>query len=61
MRFILGFLVGYSIRGNKRLLVATLTAIAVICFIVLPAVALSMLPYRLDAHDSHDLRKQRSQ
>jgi len=36
MRFILGFLLGYSIRGNKRLL-AALTTIAVVCFIVLPA------------------------
>lgn len=43
MRFILGFLLGYSIRGNKRRLVATLTAIAVVCFIVLPAIVLSLL------------------
>jgi beta-lactam-binding protein with PASTA domain len=40
MRFLLGFLLGYSIRGKKPLLIATLTAIAVIFFIVLPAVAL---------------------
>jgi hypothetical protein len=43
MRFILGFLLGYCIRGNKRLLMITLTAIAVVYFIVLPAVALSLL------------------
>jgi beta-lactam-binding protein with PASTA domain len=43
MRFILGLLVGYCIRGNQRLLIATLTAIAVVCFIVLPAIALSLL------------------
>jgi len=43
MRFILGLLVGYCIRGKQRLLIATLTAIAVICFIVLPAIALSLL------------------
>lgn len=46
MRFLLGFLLGYSIRRNKRLLIATLTAIAAIavfCFIVLPAIALSQL------------------
>ena len=43
MRFILGLLLGYSIRGNKRLLMATLTTIAVVCFIVLPAIALSQL------------------
>ena len=43
MRFILGLLVGYCIRGKQRLLIATLTAIAVVCFIVLPAIALSQL------------------
>lgn len=43
MRFILGFLLGYSIRGKKPLLVVTLTAIVVVCFIVLPAIALSQL------------------
>jgi beta-lactam-binding protein with PASTA domain len=43
MRFILGLLVGYSIRGKQRLLIATLSAIAVGCFIVVPAIALSLL------------------
>ena len=43
MRFILGLLVGYCIRGKQRLLIATLSAIAVGCFIVLPAIALSLL------------------
>lgn len=43
MRFILGLLVGYCMRGKPRLLIATLTAIAVGCFIVLPAIALSLL------------------
>lgn len=43
MRFILGLLVGYCIRGKQRLLIATLTAIAVGYFIVLPAIALSLL------------------
>ena len=43
MRFILGLLVGYSIRGKQRLLIAILAAIAVGCFIVLPAIALSLL------------------
>ena len=43
MRFILGLLVGYCIRGKQRLLIATLTTIAVGCFIVLPAIALSLL------------------
>jgi beta-lactam-binding protein with PASTA domain len=43
MRFILGFLLGYSLRGKEPLLIATLTAIGVIGFIVLPAIALSQL------------------
>lgn len=46
MRFLLGLLLGYSIRGKKPLLIATLTAIACfafVCFIVLPAIALSLL------------------
>jgi beta-lactam-binding protein with PASTA domain len=43
MRFLLGLLLGYSIRGKKPLLIATLTAIAFVAFfsfIVLPAVSL---------------------
>ena len=36
MRFILGLLVGYCIRGKQRLLIGTLTAIAIVVFIVLP-------------------------
>jgi beta-lactam-binding protein with PASTA domain len=43
MSFLLGLLLGYSMRGNKRRLIATLTAIAVLCFIVLPAIALISL------------------
>ena len=46
MRFLLGLLLGYSIRGKKPLLIATLTAIAFVafvCFIVLPAIALILL------------------
>jgi serine/threonine-protein kinase len=45
MRFILGLLLGYSIRGKKHLLAATLTVIAIVCFIVLPAIALSQLAW----------------
>ncbi len=43
MRFILGLLLGYCIRGKKHLLAVTLTIIAFVCFIVLPAIALSEL------------------
>jgi beta-lactam-binding protein with PASTA domain len=43
MRLILGFLLGYCIRGKKPLLIATLSTligIGFLCFIVLPAIAL---------------------
>lgn len=43
MHFLLGLLFGYYIRGKKSLLVATLMVIALLCFIVLPAIALSGL------------------
>ena len=43
MSFMLGLLWGYCIRGKKPLLIATLTTIAIGCFIVLPAIALSLL------------------
>jgi beta-lactam-binding protein with PASTA domain len=43
MRFILGLLLGYCIRGKKPVPMATLIAIAAVCFIVLPAIALSGL------------------
>lgn len=46
MRFILGVLLGYYMRGNKRLLVITLTvfiSLIIMCSVVLPAIALSML------------------
>jgi hypothetical protein len=58
MRFILGLLVGYCIRGNQRLVIGTLTAIAIVCFIVLSTIALfRYLPYRLGLNDSHDFHK----
>lgn len=46
MRFILGVLWGYYIRGRKRLLIITLTlftAFMLMCCVVLPAIALSIL------------------
>jgi beta-lactam-binding protein with PASTA domain len=42
MHFLLGFLLGYYTR-NKPLLAATLLGFALVCFIVLPAIALSGL------------------
>ena len=46
MRFILGVLWGYYIRGKKRLLIITLTVfmvLIILCSVVLPAIALSIL------------------
>jgi len=43
MRFLLGLIIGYSIRGKQRLLIATLATLALIVFVVLPAIALSQL------------------
>jgi len=42
MHFLLGFLLGYYTR-NKPLLAATLLGFALVCFILLPAIALSGL------------------
>ena len=42
MHFLLGFLLGYYTR-NKPLLAATLTIMALLCFVVVPAIALSGL------------------
>jgi beta-lactam-binding protein with PASTA domain len=46
MRFIIGVLLGYYMRGKKRLLIITLTVyigLIIMCSVVLPAIALSML------------------
>jgi beta-lactam-binding protein with PASTA domain len=43
MRFLLGVLVGYSMRGKKPFLITVLGIAAVTVFIVLPAIALSQL------------------
>src|SRR6266699_7151490 len=43
MRFLLGVLVGYSMRGKKTPLITVLGIASLIVFIVLPAIALSQL------------------
>src|SRR5438876_2401401 len=51
MRFLLGVLVGFSMRGKKKLLITVLAAVAFIVFIILPAITL--LALRLDVqHES---------
>jgi beta-lactam-binding protein with PASTA domain len=46
MRFLLGVLVGYSMRGKNKLLITVLTTVAFIVYIFVPATAL--LALRLD-------------
>ena len=43
MRFLLGVLVGYSMRGKKKLLITVLAIVALIVFIILPAITLLAL------------------
>ena len=46
MRFLLGVLLGYSMRGKKRPLITVLTALAFIVYVLIPGIAL--LALRLD-------------
>ena len=54
MRFLLGVLVGYSMRGKKKLLVTVLATVAFIVYIILPAIAL--LALRLDVQQERQSR-----
>jgi beta-lactam-binding protein with PASTA domain len=40
MRFLLGVLVGYTVRGKHKLLIRFLVTLAVVVYVVLPAIAL---------------------
>src|SRR5689334_5413688 len=40
MRFLLGVLVGYSLRGKQKLLIRFLVTLALIVYVVIPAIAL---------------------
>ena len=46
MRFLLGVLVGYSLRGKQTLLIRFLVTLALVVYVVIPAIAL--LTLRLD-------------
>jgi beta-lactam-binding protein with PASTA domain len=46
MRFLLGVLVGYTLRGKQKLLIRFLVTLALVVYVVLPAIAL--LGLRLD-------------
>jgi hypothetical protein len=54
MRFLLGVLVGYSMRGKKKRLITVLATIAFIVYIILPTVALVAL--RLDVQHERQSR-----
>jgi hypothetical protein len=43
MRFLLGVLLGYSLRGKKRPLITVLTAFALIVYVIVPTIALLAL------------------
>ena len=45
MRFLLGVLVGYRVCGRKNSLIAVLTAVAFIVYILLPTIALLTLSF----------------
>jgi beta-lactam-binding protein with PASTA domain len=40
MRFLLGVLVGYSLRGKQKLLIRVLVTLALVVYVVIPAIAL---------------------
>ena len=54
MRFLLGVLVGYSMRGKKKLLITVLATVAFVVFIILPAITL--LALRLDVQHERQSR-----
>src|SRR6185436_18529551 len=43
MRFLLGVLVGYTVRGKQKLLIKVLVTLALVVYVVLPAIALLAL------------------
>src|SRR5688572_9245444 len=43
MRFLLGVLVGYTVRGKQKLLIRVLVMLALVVYVVLPAIALVAL------------------
>jgi len=54
MRFLLGVLLGYSMRGKKRPLITVLTALAFIVYVLIPVIAL--LALRLDVQRERQMR-----
>ena len=54
MRFLLGVLLGYSMRGKRRPLITVLTALAFIVYVLIPGIAL--LALRLDVQRERQMR-----
>ncbi|MGH9968039.1 MAG: PASTA domain-containing protein [Pyrinomonadaceae bacterium] len=54
MRFLLGILVGYSMRGKKKRLITVLATVAFTVYIILPAITL--LALRLDVQHERQSR-----
>ena len=54
MRFLLGVLLGYSMRGKKRPLITVLTALAFIVYVLIPGIA--PLALRLDVQRERRMR-----
>ena len=40
MRFLLGVLVGYTVRGKQKLLIGVLVTLALVVYVIVPAIAL---------------------
>ena len=55
MRFLLGVLVGYTVRGKHKLLIRVLVTLALVVYVVIPAIAL--LALRLDVQREHRSRQ----
>ena len=43
MRFLLGVLVGYTVRGKQKLLIRLLVTLALVVYVLLPTIALLAL------------------
>src|SRR5215217_7253305 len=54
MRFLLGVLVGYSLRGKQKLLIRFLVTLALVVYVVVPAIAL--LALSIDVQREHRSR-----
>jgi len=59
MRFLLGVLLGYSMRGKKKPLITVLTALAFIVYILIPSIAL--LALRFDVQRERQMRPRQIQ